>query len=84
MAIKNGVPVVAIDSVQGGAKITRQVQALEWPVLLAAQDVSVEALRRAFDYCLTEEARTAVAKCRGRAVTLLADVQREFLRAFAD
>src|SRR5688572_13834412 len=36
LAIKNGIPAIAIDPISGGAKITSQVQALHWPVLLNA------------------------------------------------
>jgi hypothetical protein len=84
MSIKNAVPVIAIDAVHGGAKITRQVQALDWPVHLSAEQVSLETLARAFDYCLTEGARIAAASCRERAVNLLGNVRGEFLEAFHD
>lgn len=84
MAIKNAVPVIAIDAVQGGAKITRQVQTLDWPIHFAAEQVTVEALGRAFDYCLSEEGRNAVSQCRERAIRQLRDLRQEFLRAFPD
>lgn len=47
-----GRPVVALDPVRGGAKVTAQAQALGWPVLLGADDVDADALDAALDRCL--------------------------------
>ena len=33
LALKNGVPAVVVDPIEGGAKITRQAEVLRWPVL---------------------------------------------------
>ena len=82
LALKGGVPVIAIDAVAGGAKVTRQVAALGWPVAFGAEDVTVEALGRAFDYCTTAEARTRAAQCRSAAVAALVPVRSAFLTSF--
>ena len=84
LALKNGVPALAIDAVEGGAKITRQTQALQWPVLVPALEVSVERLGQAFDYCLTSHARTLAAQCRDKAVATLHPVQEQFLLAIRE
>lgn len=82
LALKNGVPAVAIDSVAGGAKISRQAQVLGWPVVLTAGGITDDALERAFDYCLSAEARSLASDVRNRARTFLYTVQKEFLSEF--
>lgn len=84
LALKNGVPAVAIDSVAGGAKISRQAQALGWPVVITADEMTDEKVERAFEYCLTAEARSLAADVRDRARAFLDSVRREFIAEFAD
>ena len=79
LALKNGVPALAIDSVSGGAKISRQANVLGWPVVLGADDLTDEAVNRAFNYCLTVEARTLAADVRDRAMVFLASVKSDFI-----
>src|SRR5262249_19559698 len=40
LALKNGVPVVAIDPVAGGAKIRRQAETVGWPIIFAGDAVT--------------------------------------------
>jgi len=63
LAIKNGIPAIAIDPISGGAKITSQVQALHWPVLLNAESLDEIKLLEAFNYCLTRGARIRAMEC---------------------
>lgn len=79
LAIKNGVPVIPIDPILGGAKITRQVTAIEWPVLLQAEALSDEHLREAMDFCLTDQARATAAKCATRSKAITDDIHRQLL-----
>src|SRR5262249_10805232 len=79
LALKNGVPAVAIDPVAGGAKIRRQAETIGWPVVLAGESASDEELLQAFDYCLTEQARDLAQRCADRARQSLASVGGEFL-----
>jgi Polysaccharide pyruvyl transferase len=81
LALKNGVPVVAIDPIAGGAKIRRQADAIGWSICFAADVVDDESLQRAFTYCLTEQARDAARACGDRARRRLAEVRQEFLDA---
>jgi Polysaccharide pyruvyl transferase len=67
LALKNGVPAVAIDSVAGGAKVNRQAEALGWPAALEVNGLIDSELERALDWCLTEEARTEARRCRAQA-----------------
>ena len=57
LALKNGVPAVAIDTVAGGAKVARQADALGWPVLAADSLTASElAEGRSSSSCLIEAA----------------------------
>lgn len=60
LALKNGVPALAVDPVAGGAKIGRQAAALRWGPVFPA-DASDEELVQAFDWCLTPAARARAA-----------------------
>lgn len=82
LALKNGVPVVAIDPIAGGAKIQRQAQTLGWPIVFTSDQLQDDALVDAFEYCLTEEARRAARSCGARGVALLHRVREEFLSTF--
>jgi Polysaccharide pyruvyl transferase len=80
LAIKNGVPATAVDPIPGGGKLTRQARSIEWPLILAA-DAPAEELERAFDHCLTPEARGLAARSRDLARKALAPVRRRFIEA---
>jgi hypothetical protein len=81
MALKHGVPPVAIDPVAGGAKILRQATVLEWPAILIADSLRPENLRETFDWCLTEEARLEAKRCGVQASERLEGLQSQFARA---
>jgi Polysaccharide pyruvyl transferase len=80
LALKNGVPALAIDTVAGGAKVRRQGEALGWPVL-AAEGLSAESLEAAFDACLTDETRERARACAEAAAAELAEVHDSFVAA---
>ena len=40
LALKNGVPAVAVDPVRGGAKVCRQAQTLGWPYAYAVDEAT--------------------------------------------
>ena len=67
LALKNGVPAVAIDPIAGGAKVSRQAAILGWPMCLPADGASDCAIRDAFEYCLTPQARVEADTCVERA-----------------
>lgn len=81
LALKNGVPVVAIDPMGDGAKILRQAATVGWPLVFAADRLTDAELQQAYDYCLTEEARAKAVQCGERARRLLAEIPGEFLAA---
>jgi hypothetical protein len=80
LALKNGVPAVAIDPIARGAKLSRQAAALGWPWCFEA-DVDDVRLREAFAHCLTRAARRKTRVCTERARSELSDVWGRFLSA---
>jgi hypothetical protein len=84
MALKHGVPALAIDPIAGGAKIKRQAETLGWPIVFTAESLSDTALRDALDYCLSHEARTLARHTRDAAVYRIAGIKDEFLAAMSD
>jgi Polysaccharide pyruvyl transferase len=79
LALKNGVPVIAIDPEPGGAKIIRQAETIGWPIAYAADAVDDQMLQRALEYCLTDDARSEVRCCCERAITKVRAVREEFI-----
>ncbi|CAL9398492.1 polysaccharide pyruvyl transferase family protein [Streptomyces pilosus] len=53
LALRVGTPVLAVDPVAGGAKVSAQARACGWPALLAAEQVDERRLERWWDWCLT-------------------------------
>ncbi len=47
LGLKHGRPVIAVDPVVGGAKVTAQARALGWPLLVPGEELSVTALDEA-------------------------------------
>jgi hypothetical protein len=81
LALKNGVPVIAVDPIVGGAKIRRQAETLDWPIIFTADALTDEALQQAFDYCLTESARIKARRCGERAAKTVEEVRAGFISA---
>ena len=79
LAIKNGIPVIPIDPVAGGAKITSQVRALNWPLLFNADSIDPGKLMEAFNYCLTAPARTTAMACAEAAIKKIESLKENFL-----
>lgn len=79
LALKHRVPVIPVDPVAGGAKISAQVRAIGWPVLFTGEDLNPERLDQAFRYCLTREAVELAGERAERAITILRSLEREFI-----
>jgi hypothetical protein len=71
LGLKHGRPVIACDPIAGGAKVRCQAEALDWPVVLPAEQLTAEALDAALQECLSGNlaGRVARAQERGRADT---------------
>jgi hypothetical protein len=79
LALKNGIPALAIDPIAGGAKIKRQAETVGWPIIYTPESLTAEGLQKAFDYCLTEEARTKARECSARARRMVEQLRQEFI-----
>ncbi|PRX48605.1 polysaccharide pyruvyl transferase [Prauserella shujinwangii] len=68
LALRAGVPALAVDPVAGGGKVTAQARALDWPAVLSAEEVTgpdaEAALGRWWTWCLSDGGR---ARAEGRA-----------------
>jgi hypothetical protein len=58
LGLRSAVPVVAVDPVFGGGKVTAQTQALKWPALASADPASLDEWWR---WCLSPEGRAQAA-----------------------
>lgn len=63
LALRNGVPALAVDAISGGAKVLRQADTIGWPAILPVDHLSDDRLARVFDWCLTTEARAKARRC---------------------
>ncbi|MFP5264108.1 MAG: polysaccharide pyruvyl transferase family protein [Blastocatellia bacterium] len=80
-ALKNGVPAIAVDPIAGGAKVRRQAETIGWPAIFCVDDLRLESLQEAFDYCLTEAARLKAKECGGRAAKIVEGARDRFIEA---
>jgi hypothetical protein len=83
LSLKNGIPAVAIDTVRGGAKVTRQAKTIGWTTILAVEKLARQQLEQAFEFCLTEQARLEARGCSDRARALLQDVKSDLQQFLA-
>ena len=81
LALKNGVPAIAIDPHRGGSKVRQQAETIGWEVAFNPDSMTDRQLVEAFDYCLTEAARMKAKECAHRAIELVEKVRREFIDA---
>jgi Polysaccharide pyruvyl transferase len=79
LALKNGVPALAIDPVSGGSKIKRQAEVLDWPAVRTADRLEQDDLRTALQFCLSEEGRRVARRCAELGVTRLESLRDEFV-----
>ncbi|MFH9468928.1 polysaccharide pyruvyl transferase family protein [Streptomyces clavifer] len=59
LALRAGVPALAVDPVRGGAKVTAQARLLHWPAVLPGESVSVQLLDRWWDWCCSSDGTAA-------------------------
>ncbi|GAB2999189.1 polysaccharide pyruvyl transferase family protein [Streptomyces pseudoechinosporeus] len=53
LALRTGIPALAVDPVAGGAKVTAQARACDWPALVPAERLDARRLDRWWEWCLT-------------------------------
>lgn len=81
LALKNGVPVLAVDAIAGRDKVTRQADLLGWPEIHALETASDAQLDQALARCLQPEARDRAQACAAHARALLAGHGDDFAAA---
>ena len=64
MGLKNGIPVLALDAIEGGAKITKQAKTIGWPNVFIINQFDNDDLEEGYQYCLTQQAKNEATKCR--------------------
>lgn len=79
LALKNGVPVISIDPISGGAKVSLQTKKIGWELVFSVDQLSEEKLNQAFDYCQTEAAKQQARECRDRAIKGVEQIRDEFI-----
>jgi hypothetical protein len=84
LALKNGIPALAVDPIAGGAKLRRQAEAISWPAILTSETLTDGKLAAMFDWCLTGEAHTIALRCRQLATAQLATVHGDLVRYFGN
>lgn len=65
LALRAGTPVVAVDPVAGGAKVSAQAAVLGWPVVLPPERARVKELNRALAWCLSAQGRARAEEVAG-------------------
>ena len=57
LSLRNGTPPIVIDSVPEGAKVTRQMQTLDWPLSYTIKDIDEKTLTKAIQAALENSTR---------------------------
>jgi hypothetical protein len=81
MGLKRGVPVLAVDAVPGGGKISRQCRHIEWPYVFCLDQLSADALDQAFARMQTDAVREAARRCAAGAVQEVGTIRQRLVRA---
>ena len=81
LALKHGIPAIAIDPVAGGHKIKRQAELIGWPVVFTADALNNLSLQKALNYCLTTKAREKAKECHSRAADMVRNARDRFIGA---
>jgi hypothetical protein len=79
LSLKNGVPVIPVDPIHGGAKISQQVRMLNWPILLPGESISEDKLSFAFEFCISPAGKQEAKACALRAKRVLDGLKEQFL-----
>jgi hypothetical protein len=81
LALRNGVPTVAVDPVAGGDKITAQARAVNWPCAFAVDQASDAALGAALTFALSEEGRARARASAERGRRSVGALREDFVQA---
>lgn len=80
LALKNAVPVIAIDAVVGGDKVSRQARVIGWPEAFDIENVTDQDLDQALERCLSADARQRAQASADRAMNFWQDFDCDFTK----
>ncbi len=83
LALKNGVPAVAVDPIDGGGKVLAQATAWEWPAVVTADRLDAATLHQHLQWCLSAEGRSAAADARAQGPTAGDEQLRQLVAALS-
>ena len=83
-ALKSGVPALAVDSVDGGGKVSAQARVLGWPACALSKDATDAWLEEMLEWCLKPEARERAAACAQLGRSVGDEVRAELERALRE
>lgn len=80
-ALKAGVPVIALDAIAGGDKVSAQAKVIGWPLCIPAEDVTIEWMDQAMNWCYSEAAKQKILDCRQHLLPMVTAVEDAFRTA---
>jgi hypothetical protein len=83
LALRNGVPAVAVDPVAGGDKITAQARAVDWPCAFAVDEASDDVMDETLSFALSDEGRARARDSAKRGRRAVEALREEFVQALA-
>ena len=83
-ALEHGVPSIAIEVGTEETDLSRQAEALGWPLCFAEDEIDDPSLKRAFDYCLTIPGRHNARECGARGRSALEAKRERLIEALDD
>ncbi|HEX6401626.1 MAG TPA: polysaccharide pyruvyl transferase family protein [Pseudonocardiaceae bacterium] len=67
LALKNGIPVMAVDPIAGGAKVSAQATAWAWPAVVTADSFTEADLDHWWAWCRSADCAVRTARCKREA-----------------
>lgn len=83
MALRNGVPAVAIDAISGGAKVLAQAQSIGWPIVTTVDDLTEDWINNAIERCLSPDIESLVTGSVARALESLQALRTDLMDTIA-
>ena len=84
LTLLNGVPVVAIDSVPEGAKVSRQMAAIGWPLVYRVSDLDETKLEQAIRNALSKNMKARVDQTITKAHVKLEEIKKQFINSLSN
>lgn len=83
-SLRAGTPPIAIDPIVGGGKVTAQARAVDWPILIPAEETTADRIAAEVERCLTEDFTGRVDESLRRARAGVAEVRDLFVGSMSD